>query len=70
MRIKWSDIAKAARETADALNGTEWISATLEARNLLYDLADEVERLKGELTQEREQRDLRHQAYLEGREQI
>lgn len=49
MRIEWSDIANAARETADALNGKDWINATFKARNLLYDLADEIERLKAEL---------------------
>jgi hypothetical protein len=70
MRVQWSDIAKAARETSEALNGKEWVNASIKARILLADMADEVERLTAELAHEREQRDLRHQAYLEGCAQI
>jgi hypothetical protein len=47
-RIQWSDITKAARETSEALNGEDWVGASIKARVLLADLADEVARLTAE----------------------
>jgi hypothetical protein len=47
-RIQWSDIARAARETSEALGGGDWVGASIKARVLLADLADEVERLAAE----------------------
>lgn len=48
MRVLWKDIVGAARETSEALVGKEWVEASLKARTLLADLADEVERLRKE----------------------
>jgi hypothetical protein len=47
-RIEWSDIARAARETSEALGGSDWAGASIKARVLLDDLADEVDRLTAE----------------------
>jgi hypothetical protein len=45
-RVQWSDIAAAARETSEALNGKDWVNAGIKARVLLADLADEIDRAK------------------------
>jgi hypothetical protein len=46
MRVQWSDIAEAARRVSEELNGSNWVTAGIEARVLLADLADEIERLR------------------------
>jgi hypothetical protein len=55
-RIKWSDIVKAARETAEALNGKDWVNAGIKARHILFDLADEHERLQAAIRKHRDQK--------------
>lgn len=47
-RIEWSDISKAARDTSEALVGKDWTRASIQARVLLADLADEIDRIRAE----------------------
>lgn len=49
MRVEWGDIVAAARLTSEELNGKDWVNASIRARVLLADLADEVERLRAEV---------------------
>jgi hypothetical protein len=48
-RIEWADMTKAARETSEALAGKGWVTASLQARVLLADLADEIDRLRAQI---------------------
>jgi hypothetical protein len=42
------DLAAQCRQVADALNDKDWVKATFQARQLLFVVADEIERLRAE----------------------